>query len=315
MVERICGVPEGDVPEGRRDGHLDRQRGEGRDDPVRARLDAALDRRPDHPDRGHAPAPPRERRAAGRRRERPARPLEHPGRDRHGRQHRDPARLPEDAPRRDDEPDGVPRAGDAHDAQQAGLGLDELLAELPEVHGLAPEIALGREGDEGERLRVRVDAEGGRQLFVGLRVRRHVPRHVEARRRRGARPRGPHHVRHEPRRDRAELAQDDRGPREAEVARRRGERRDRDRAVLEGAEGLRDAGRVEDRDGGLPAPGRPVRREGRDVHELGALDAVEVEGSRPARSGEDGPGDPRPCRPRGRRSCTGRTEASCRSRS
>ena len=46
-------------------------------------LDAALDRRADHPRRGDAAAPARQRRPAGRRRQRVARPLEHPGRHRH----------------------------------------------------------------------------------------------------------------------------------------------------------------------------------------------------------------------------------------
>ena len=56
------------------------------------------DRRPDHPHRRDAPAAPRERRAARRRRERAARPLEHPGRDRHGRHIGHPARLPPRSP-------------------------------------------------------------------------------------------------------------------------------------------------------------------------------------------------------------------------
>ena len=103
MVERICGVPEGDVPQGRRDRHLDRQRPEGRHDHVRPRLDPALHGRPDDPGRGDAPAPARQRRPARRRRERAARPLEHPGRDRHGRHTRDPPRLPEDARRGPDD--------------------------------------------------------------------------------------------------------------------------------------------------------------------------------------------------------------------
>ena len=49
---------------------------------------------------------------------------------------------------------------------------------------------------------------------------------------------------------------------------------------------------VADPDRGLPAARRRLRREGRHVHQLGALDAVEVEGDRPARPGEDRPGDP-----------------------
>ena len=53
-----------------------------------------------------------------------------------------------------------------------------------------------------------------------------------------------------------------------------------------------DRRRLEDPDRGLPASGLGLRREGRHVHELGALAAVEVEGARSARAGEDRPGDP-----------------------
>ncbi len=54
---------EGQVPEGLRDRDFDRQRRTGGHDHLRARLDAALDGRPDDPRRGDAPAPARQRRA------------------------------------------------------------------------------------------------------------------------------------------------------------------------------------------------------------------------------------------------------------
>src|SRR6267154_2220180 len=50
---------------------LDGERGEVRNDHVRARMDPALGGRPDDPRGGHAAAPPRERGPAGRRRQRP----------------------------------------------------------------------------------------------------------------------------------------------------------------------------------------------------------------------------------------------------
>ena len=91
--------PERSVPEGGRPLHLDPQRRrheEGRDHHLRGRLDAAHLRHPDHPRRGDAAAADGQRRPRRRRRERAARPLEHPGRDRHGGHLRHPARLSED---------------------------------------------------------------------------------------------------------------------------------------------------------------------------------------------------------------------------
>ena len=62
--------------------------------------------------------------------------------------------------------------------------------------------------------------------------------------------------------------------------------RHRDGDVLEGPEGVRHARRLQDPDRGLPASGVRVRREGRDVHQLGALAAVEMEGARSSRAGQ-----------------------------
>ena len=55
-----------------------------------------------------------------------------------------------------------------------------------------------------------------------------------------------------------------------------------------------DAGRSKIQTEVFLLPAGDLRREGRHVHELGALDAVEVEGARSARPGEGRPGDPRP---------------------
>ena len=104
---------------------------------------------------------------------------------------------------------------------------------------------------------------------------------ARARRRQGARARRADHVRHEPGRHRAEHAEDDRGALEAEVARRGRERRDRDRDVLEGAEGIRrrpTRRRSRPRSSCCPPP-TFAEKDG-TLHELGALAAVEVEGAR-----------------------------------
>ena len=96
MVERITGIPQGPIPEGRRPLHLHPQRWrheESRDDHLRSRLDAAHLRHADHPHGRDDPAPARKHRTCRRRRQRPARPLEHSGRDRHGGHVRQPARL------------------------------------------------------------------------------------------------------------------------------------------------------------------------------------------------------------------------------
>ena len=83
MVERACGVP--------RDAFLEVARvftrgvgpGAHRDDLLRGRPDAALDRRADHPRRGDPAAAARQRRPARRRRARAARPRVDSGIDRH----------------------------------------------------------------------------------------------------------------------------------------------------------------------------------------------------------------------------------------
>ena len=73
MVERITGIPEGSVSEGRRPVHLHpqgRRHEEGRHHHLRGRLDAAHLRHADHPHRGDAAIAARQRRARRRRSER-----------------------------------------------------------------------------------------------------------------------------------------------------------------------------------------------------------------------------------------------------
>ena len=163
----------------------------------------------------------------------------------------------------------------------------------PKFMVVAAQGRLGQGGDEGERLRLRVAAEGRRQLLVDVHLRRHVPRQLDARRAARSRARrasstfGMNPVGLGP-----ELRKMDRRAVEAEVARRRRERRDRDRRVLEGAEGVRaapDASKIPTEVFLLPAA--RLRGEGRHVHQLRALDAVEVEGARSAGPGEVRPGD------------------------
>ena len=175
---------------------------------------------------------------ARRRRQRLARPLEHPGRDRHRGRLRHPAGLHQDARRRRGRRS---RSTSSAEHAEGARPVHELLAELLEVHGLDPEGLLRQERHEGERVRLRVASEGRRQLLLDVHLRRHVPRQLEPRRRPGARPRGPDHVRHEPGRHRPEHAEDDRGALEAEVARGRREPPGRDGDLLEGAQGVRRA--------------------------------------------------------------------------
>ena len=132
--------------------------------------------------------------------------------------------------------------------------------------------AYGKAATKENDLRLRLAAEDRRQLFVDVHLRRHVPRQLDARGRQGAGSRGLHLLRDEPGRPRPELQEVDRGALEAQVARRRRKRRDGDLDLLESARAIRSARRLQDSDRGLPASGRRFRREGRDVHQLRALD-------------------------------------------
>ncbi len=82
MVERVCGTPKDKFLQGLRNDRVDVGADARDDDHVRARLDAALDRLADDPHRRDGAAAARQHRHRGRRHERAARPLEHPGPDR-----------------------------------------------------------------------------------------------------------------------------------------------------------------------------------------------------------------------------------------
>ncbi len=130
--------------------------------PLRARLDAAHHRRAEHPHHGHDPAPAREHGHGGRRRERAARPLQHPGAHR-------PRPAVRPAPR-------LPHAADGRTSPSTKAYLEKrtpkplrpgqmnYLSELPQVPRLAHEGLVRQGGDEGERLGVRLAAEARQAL-------------------------------------------------------------------------------------------------------------------------------------------------------
>ena len=255
MVEKICGTPKETFLKVAEVVTSTGNAAASRHDHVRARLDAALDRRADDPHGRDAAAPARQRRPAGRRRQRAARPLEHPGRDRHGaaRSRSCPAtsRRPQ-AQLADAQ--GVP--DDANIAEGA-RPVDELLAELSEVHGLAAEGLYGKaatkENDFGYAWLPKIDGNYSWMYIFDDMYRGNS----DARGRQGARARGADHVRDEPGRHRAELAEDDRRALEAEVAGRRSRTtRSRRPTFWKAPKEYGGAGRFADPDRGLPASRR-----------------------------------------------------------
>ena len=124
----------GQVPADRRDDRRMLVADQDDDVDVRARLDPARQGRAEHPRHGDAAADPRQHRRARRRHERAARAFQHPGPDRRRAD-------VEPAPRLSQHADGEGgRLRDLHvDAgvQAAPARADQLLAELPQVHGLA----------------------------------------------------------------------------------------------------------------------------------------------------------------------------------
>ena len=156
MVEKTCGTPQGQIPEGLRDARLDGGARPRRDDPVCARLDASLDRRADDPHRRDGATAAGQHRHRRRRHERAARALEHPGADR---------------PRADVEP----AAGlhDVADGRRAGLRRlhqearhpaaaaqpAELLEELRRVLRELHEVVVGRRRHRRQQLGLRLSAQ------------------------------------------------------------------------------------------------------------------------------------------------------------
>ena len=139
VVEAHHRHSEGPVPESRRPVHVHPQRWrheESRHHCIRGGLDAAQLRHADHPDGGHAAVAAGERWARGRRRQRPARPLQHSGRDRHGRSVRHLAGLFEGAASNRRKPDGMVEANHANGVETGALGIVQLLVEHAEVRRL-----------------------------------------------------------------------------------------------------------------------------------------------------------------------------------
>ena len=163
MVERICGTPKdkflkvaemiGEMLVADQDDDLD----------VRARLDPAFQGLAEHPRHGDAAAHPGQYRRARRRHERAARPLQHPGADRHRADVEPDPGLSEHADR---EGGGLRHLHVDARLQAAAARPDELLAELQEVLRQLPEVDVGRGGDAGQRVRLRLAAQARR---AGLR--------------------------------------------------------------------------------------------------------------------------------------------------
>ena len=268
MVERVCGISAGGLPQGRQ--HADRELGPRADHRLllRARLDAAHQRRADDPRRRDPAAAARQHGPPGRRDHGDARPRVDPGLDRHPHALRPAAGLPADA-------QGARGRVRARGLRRLQRQRARLVVELRQVHRLAAEGLLRRRGDRGERLRLRAAAEDhGQPLALpddAARLRR--------RPRRAARD-GP-----EPGRRLAALRPAAARARAPEVARGARPLRARDRDVLaRRARGplRRDApGGHPDR--GLPDAGRLARREGRALHQHAAAAAVARQGDRAAR--------------------------------
>ena len=170
MVERITGIPQGPVPEGRRSVHVHsqgRRHEESGDDHLRRRLDAAHLRNADHPHGGDDAAAAGQRGPGGRRRQRVARPFEYSGRHGHGRHFRQLAGISEGA-----RPDGCGLGGlsEAHHAdivEARSLGFVQLLVEHAEVCGVAAEVDVWRCRDEGKRLRLRLSCRKSTATIPG----------------------------------------------------------------------------------------------------------------------------------------------------
>jgi formate dehydrogenase major subunit len=139
VVENICGTPKADFLKvceyiAETSARINRVV------PVRARLDAALHRRAEHPYHGDDPAAARQHGDGRRRRERPARSLQHSGSDRPRPAVAEPAGLYDAAERETDRPANLP---DRQHAEAAAERPGELLGQLSEVLRLNDESLLG----------------------------------------------------------------------------------------------------------------------------------------------------------------------------
>ena len=265
-------------------------RGSRRDDHVCARLDASQPLGAADSRRGDAAAAARQHRPARRRAQRAARPRQHPGRHRLRHGVPQPARLH----RRSRRPitRRSTRSSTAVTPKPLRPNVDELLVEHRSLRRQPAQGVLRRRRDARERLRLRLPSRGCRRSAAGG-YENWSWAYIFDRMYRGEHGRVLQ-LRHEPGEQRPALAQGDRRAREAEVAGRRRELRAGDGDVLARRHPRArrpEAGGRADR--GLPAAGGELRREGRLVRQLGALDSVEVEGGRSAGRGEARSGDHR----------------------
>ena len=123
---------------------------------LRRRLDPAHRRRAVHPRRGDPPAAARQHRPARRRHPGAARSRQHPGLDRHPDPVRPAARLHPDAARaRQRRPRQLRRGRDARDKG--------FWANMRALHGQPAEGVVGRRGDGGQRLLLRLPAPDHRR--------------------------------------------------------------------------------------------------------------------------------------------------------
>ncbi len=246
--------PEGKVRGGGRGVLLRLGSGEDRHDFLRAAAQSVDQWRAADSGAVHAAARARQCRSARRRRGGAARPLERAGRHRHGDALSHAARLSGDAAA-GPPPDagGIPRSDHAD---------ERLLGEHAQVHRQPAEGVVGRRGDGGERLRIRLSAEArdGRRLLASA---------LHGGDARGHRA-GIHLPGSEPGRGQPEREDGSGGDAQPEMARRGGPVRDRNGAGVEGAG--RRSGKLSDR--GLLLPGRAGRRKGRLADQHDAARAV-----------------------------------------
>src|SRR2546421_5145509 len=159
------------IPEGRRSVHFRpprRRHEEGGNDYLCRRVDAAHLWHADHPHRRHASTDAGKRGARWRRRKCAARSLQHPRRNRHGRDLRDSAWIFEGTPSGGYGLQELSGADHANVFEAPCVGFMELLVEHAEIRGQLPQSDVWRRGHETERLGVPLSAQGGPQLFVGL---------------------------------------------------------------------------------------------------------------------------------------------------
>ncbi len=262
----------GQVPRGLRADRLDLRAGQGADQPVRARLDAALRRLAEHPGDGDDPASARQHRRRRRGHECAARPFQHPGPDRSRPPVESDARLHGPARRlRDD----LRQVHLDAEIQAAAPGADQLLAELFKILRQLPEIDVRGERDGGKQLGLRSPAE----VRDGQELRHHPGVRADER----GRPQRLHLPGLQSAAGLPRQGQDPAGPVEAQVPHRHGPARHRDGELLAQRRAAEPVRPRSDPDGGVPASDDLLRRGGRLPGQLGALAAMALEGGEPAR--------------------------------